>query len=207
MLIVPLGSTEQHGPHLPLETDTIIATAWATRVAELLGAEVAPAVPYGSAGEHQSFRGTLSIGQDVLSETILELARSASNHYNKVVFLSGHGGNAAPPILAINQLRREGHLVWGLTPSLVGADAHAGFTETSLMLFLTPELVDLHLAEVGNTAPVAQLMDTMTTSGVDGVSANGVLGDPTGASAVRGSEYFDELVAYALSKLDITDQV
>lgn len=207
MLIVPLGSTEQHGPHLPLETDSIIATAWANRVGESLKAQAAPCLPYGSAGEHQSFPGTLSIGQDVLYATILELGRSARHHHDEIVFLSGHGGNAVPLRRAISQLRDEDHIAWGFLPVLSGADAHAGFTETSIMLYLAPELVKLELAEAGNTSPIRDLIGDMGDGGLQAVSANGVLGDPAGASADRGRLYMNELVATVLQQFDVTDQV
>jgi creatinine amidohydrolase/Fe(II)-dependent formamide hydrolase-like protein len=96
LLAVPLGSCEQHGPHLPLDTDTRIAVA----LAEGLAARrpdvlVAPAVPYGSSGEHQGFAGTLSIGQDALEHLLVELVRSADG-WRGVVLVNGHGGNAEP---------------------------------------------------------------------------------------------------------------
>ncbi len=207
MLIIPLGSTEQHGPHLPLETDSIIATAWAKQVGAKIGADVAPVVAYGSAGEHQSFEGTLSIGQDVLFATIVELARSAKHHHEGVIFLSGHAGNAGPLQRAIKQLKSEGHNVLGFVPVLAGADAHAGFTETSIMLHLAPELVKLDKAEAGNTTPVGDLIHDMQHHGVRAVSHNGVLGDPSGATSERGAQYMDELVSTVLAKLDVTDQV
>jgi creatinine amidohydrolase len=207
MLVVPLGSTEQHGPHLPIETDSVIASAWGAAVADALGATLAPTLAYGSAGEHQSFDGTLSIGQDVLSATIVELARSARHHHDGVIFLSGHGGNAVPLARSISQLRAEGHRVWGLVPKLEGADAHAGFTETSIMLYLAPDLVNLDVAVSGNTTPVGQLIEEIRDAGVAAVSDNGVLGDPTGATAERGQEYFAELLTWTLSELDVTDAV
>src|SRR5205807_5160572 len=78
LLVVPLGSTEQHGPHLPLSTDTDIAVALAERLAARRPhVVVAPALPYGSSGEHAGFAGTLSIGQAALEHVVIELVRSA----------------------------------------------------------------------------------------------------------------------------------
>ena len=83
-ILIPIGSTEQHGPHLPLDTDTRIATAVAREVtgrladAPELAWMVAPAIAYGDSGEHQSFPGTISIGTDALSALLLEYGRSAT---------------------------------------------------------------------------------------------------------------------------------
>src|SRR5690606_28300186 len=104
VLAVPLGSTEQHGPHLPLATDTLVAVALVEALA--LGRTdvvAAPALPYGASGEHAGFPGTLSIGQEALELLLLELARSA-DHFAGVVFVSGHGGNAAPLARAVATL-------------------------------------------------------------------------------------------------------
>src|SRR5687767_8440986 len=95
LLVVPLGATEQHGPHLPLGTDTIIASALASD----LDAVVAPALPYGSSGEHAGFPGTLSIGRAALEHVLLELGRSAP--FARVLFVSAHGGNAEPLAAAV----------------------------------------------------------------------------------------------------------
>lgn len=212
ILIVPLGSTEQHGPHLPLATDTIIAAAWAEALAaaievqppgngRLARALVAPALPFGAAGEHQSFTGTLSIGVEVTAAVVTELARSATEHVGRIVFLSGHAGNAEPLHRAVELLRSEGRRVDAVLPVLPGADAHAGRTETSLMLHIAPELVSLEAAEAGNTDDLAALMPAMRAGGVAAVSANGVLGDPTGASAAEGEASLQRLVQHALASI------
>src|SRR4051794_27413330 len=96
LVLVPVGSTEQHGPHLPLDTDTVIATAVAHGVAaELPGTWVAPPISYGSSGEHQSFPGTASIGTEALTHVLVELARSMRTWASRVVFVNAHGGNVA----------------------------------------------------------------------------------------------------------------
>src|ERR1700731_2980242 len=86
ILLIPAGSTEQHGPHLPLNTDTDIAVAVAAGAAERdARLVVAPAVAYGSSGEHQSFAGTLSIGSDATELILIELGRSASLDFSQVI--------------------------------------------------------------------------------------------------------------------------
>ena len=108
------------------------------RSLQRLDAVVAPALPYGSSGEHAGFPGTLSIGREALEHVLVELARSAG--FARVLFLCAHGGNAEPLAAAVRVLRAEGRDVRAWSPRWDG-DAHAGRTETSLMLALAPELV------------------------------------------------------------------
>jgi creatinine amidohydrolase len=193
-LVVPVGSTEQHGPHLPLSTDTDVATALCVRLAERRGdVLVAPAVPYGSAGEHAGFAGTLSIGQEATEMLLVELGRSACDTFARVVFVSGHGGNAGPVGRAVTRLRAEGRDVDVFAAHWEG-DPHAGRAETSLQLAITPSRVLLALAEAGDLRPLAEALPLMRAGGVRAVSANGVLGDPCGANAAQGSELLAALV-------------
>ena len=109
VLLLPVGSTEQHGPHLPLTTDTDIAMAIAMGAAERRDQlVVAPALAYGSAGEHQGFAGTLSIGGDATETVLVELGRSAAHDYAHLVLVSTHGGNAEPVAAAVARLAEEG---------------------------------------------------------------------------------------------------
>ena len=188
-LLVPVGSTEQHGPHLPLDTDTRVAVAIAggaaARMPDLL--LVAPAVAFGASGEHADFPGTLSIGTEALLQVLIELGRSA-DAFARVVFVNGHGGNAAALRAATETLRAEGRDVSTWSWSVAGGDAHAGRTETSLLLAIEPEVVHFDLAVVGRTEAMAELLGEMQERGVRAVSPSGVLGDPAGASADEGRE-------------------
>jgi creatinine amidohydrolase len=191
LLAVPVGATEQHGPHLPLTTDTDIAVALVERLPRAIAA---PPLCFGSSGEHAGFPGTLSIGQAVTQRVLIELGRSACDSYEHVLFVSTHGGNAAPVARAIEYLRFEGRDARAWSPRF-GGDAHAGRTETSLMLALDPERVQLELAEPGCTDDIAVLMPRLRREGVRAVSGNGVLGDPAGASAEEGRELLDRAAA------------
>lgn len=188
LLVVPLGSTEQHGPHLPLSTDTDVAVALASRVP---GAVVAPAVPYGSSGEHAGFPGTLSIGQEALEHLLVELVRSA-DAFPRVLLLNAHGGNHEPVRRAVATLRTEGRDVRSWGPSW-GGDAHAGRTETSLLLALGRPVGAQR--PIGTTEPLATLLPLMRAGGVRAVSANGVLGDARGATAEEGRGLLDRAAA------------
>jgi mycofactocin precursor peptide peptidase len=194
-VLVPLGSVEQHGPHLPLDTDTRIAVAVARRVAASLpGVVVAPAIAYGASGEHQGFAGTLSIGQEALVHVVVELARSAGPEVARVVLVNGHGGNLEALRRAVELLRSEGRDVVLWSPRLEGSDTHAGRAETSMLLALCPEVVRLDRAEPGVTTPLAELLPALREGGLVAVTPNGVLGDPTGASAAIGHELLDRCV-------------
>jgi creatinine amidohydrolase len=198
VLLLPLGAMEQHGPHLPLDTDmriaTAVARAAAARLRPVLPVVVAPALAYGSSGEHAGFAGTLSIGNEALELVLVELGRSAGPEFRHVLLVNGHGGNHQPVSRAVTRLRRERRSVSSWSPRLAGSDAHAGYTETSLLLALAPELVHMDRAVVGDARPLQELMPLLRHGGVAAVSANGVLGDPTGADPAAGAQLFEELV-------------
>lgn len=207
LLVLPVGATEQHGPHLPVGTDTAIAAA----LAERLGAArpdvvVAPGLAYGSSGEHAGFAGTLSIGQAATELVLTELVRSA-DAFAGVVVVSTHGGNAGPVRRAVRTLDAEGRrvLAWHprRPPGECRWDLHAGWAETSLMLALDPAAVDMGAARPGNVRPWTELAGQVEANGVAPVSANGVLGDPTGATAGAGERLLaalaDDLAAAVAS--------
>jgi creatinine amidohydrolase len=193
VLAVPVGSCEQHGPHLPLDTDTRIAVALADRLAAArAGVVVAPAIAVSASGEHAGFPGTLSIGTEALATALVELVRSADWSAG-VVFVNGHGGNADAVGVAASTALTEGRRVLAWWPRIPGFDAHAGRAETSMVLALDPDAVRVERAEAGRREPIAELVDELRAHGVRAVSPNGVLGDPAGASAAEGAALLDQL--------------
>jgi mycofactocin system creatininase family protein len=202
VLAVPIGATEQHGPHLPLTTDTDIAVALVRGLADARPDVVAaPPLAYGSSGEHAGFDGTLSIGREAVELVMVELARSASETFGRVLFVCAHGGNEAPLRRAEQRLRGEGRAVRAWLPGWSG-DAHAGRLETSLMLAIAPERVALGRATAGERTPLAELMPRLVGAGVRAVSPNGVLGDPAGASAAEGRALLAAEIARLAAAID-----
>lgn len=206
-LIIPVGSTEQHGPHLPLDTDTRIATAVARALAVQLAPAneskwmVAPAIEYGASGEHEEFSGTVSIGTSALRLMLVEFGRSASRWASRLVFVNGHGGNVEALATAAALLRYEGRDVGWCPCSAENADAHAGHTETSVLLHISPADVWIDERVPGNSAPLGQLMPAMRQGGMAAVSEVGILGDPTTATAEEGARIFAEMVDGCLRRV------
>src|SRR3954451_2442185 len=188
LLVVPLGSIEQHGHHLPLATDTVVACAVAEAATDGLdGALLAPALAYGASGEHEGFPGTISLGTEALTGLLVEYGRSACRWAARVLLVNGHGGNLDALVAAGTVLRAEDRDVAWFPCGVPGGDAHAGRTETSLMLHVEPEGVLGERAVAGETRPIGELLPRLRREGVRPVSPTGVLGDPAGASAEEGA--------------------
>ena len=208
-VILPLGATEQHGPHLPLGTDTLRAEALAARLAERLPALVAPALPVGCSDEHEGFAGLLSLEAETLAAVIVDCARRMAGWgARRVVVLSAHGGNGRALALAESRLRRElpALAVWipdagalcglavrevaaadGISIEAVGL--HAGEGETSELLHLAPDLVRMDRAIPGYTGDMDEGLTRLVATGTRMLNADGVVGDPRAADAGRGGRY------------------
>jgi mycofactocin precursor peptide peptidase len=154
---------------------------------------LAPPLAYGASGEHQGFPGTLSIGHEALRAVLVELGRSAGTWASRLVFVNGHGGNLPTVPDAVAQLRREGRDAAWFGCAVPAGDAHAGRTETSILLALDPSVVRPE-REPGNIEPLASLLPALTRGGVAAVSPNGVLGDPRDATVHEGEHLLAHMV-------------
>jgi mycofactocin system creatininase family protein len=204
IIAVPVGSCEQHGPHLPLDTDTRIAVALAEGLVSSFepgDVLIGPTMAATSSGEHAGFPGTLSIGAALVEQMIVELVRSADWSAG-VVLVNGHAGNARPVQRAVNKLLGEGRRVLAWWPHIRNGDAHAGESETSMMLALAPSLVRMSRAEAGRPEPIVDLIEELRSNGVRAVSPNGVLGDPRSATANHGKALLTRLIIDLVAAVD-----
>lgn len=211
-VVVPVGSLEQHGPLLPLDTDVRIAEAVARGLAEALDRErgtqagsrevvLAPPIAYTASGEHEGFPGTVSVGTQVAGALVVELVRSLARWAGDIVLVNAHGGNVPALPDAVRLLEREGHPVQLVGCEAPGSDLHAGRTETSLMLHLDPAAVRSGIRVAGCVEDGVRLMPKLRAHGVRAVSPTGVLGDPTGANATEGAVLLAGMVARVRARL------
>lgn len=193
LLAIPLGSTEQHGPHLPVGTDTLIAVALADGLARRRSdVLVAPALPYGASGEHAGFPGTLSLGTPALHAVLVELVRSADDTARGVVLVNAHGGNGDAVRSACERLEFEGRRVLAWSPRTARpADLHAAWSETAVLRHLRPGTIPADPL-TGGPAPT---MSALQSHGVRALSPSGVLGDPNGATEQAGANVLDQWIA------------
>jgi creatinine amidohydrolase len=201
ILLVPIGSFEQHGPHLPLATDTMLAEAVCADVAAVRDVDVAPAVNYSASGEHAGFSGLLSIGVEATVATLRELVRSARASWSGVLLVCAHGGNATAIAEVEALARAEGDNVGAWCARDPGGDAHAGMTETSVMLHVAGDLVRVELAPEA-VRPAEGWQDVLLARGVAAVSDSGVIGAPREASAAAGAEIMDRWCGEVVEMID-----
>jgi creatinine amidohydrolase len=225
--ILPLGAIEQHGPHLPLSMDSDHADALALRIARKLGtALVLPTVRVGYSPHHLGFSGTLSVRPSTLEAICMDYCSSLAAHgFTRVVLFSGHIGNypimrefeprlaaALAPALQVIVYRDSAAILdaWRTSAQSVAGlgsqvGGHADVAETSVMLVLHPENVRANRAAAGYLGTVdEEFLRRAFVDGIDAVSSNGVLGDPTGSSKAIGHAALDAVtdlvVAYATAQ-------
>jgi len=212
--LIPLGATEQHGPHLPFATDTWIGAALAARLAARLPEAVAcPTLAFGCSSEHAAFPGTLDLRSETLAAVVRDVVRSlARSGFAGAFVFSAHGGNyaalaamlpelgaaAAPmPVAAFTDLAAVAATLARVAESAgvpaAAAGHHAGEAETSILLALRPASVRVAAFAPGHTASVADPQALFYPSLRDH-APSGVVGDPRGASATRAEAYLDAWV-------------
>jgi creatinine amidohydrolase len=194
-IIIPLGSTEQHGPHLPVSTDTIIAEYFANQLTKKIPSYSLSGIPSGVSFEHRPFFN-ISISNDLLSELLSQICISlGENGFNQIIIINGHRGNMGVVQYIPQKVERINSKVkvfginyWHLIEREFD---HGGFVETSLMLAIAPKLVQMHKAKSGYLNK-KMLHSTYTTflsnTSSFKITRNGVLGDPRKATKEEGKK-------------------
>ena len=215
--VLPLGSMEQHGPHLPVVTDTKLVEAVTEAALDILqgGFVLAPTLWLGASNHHQGFFA-LSLGESTYIEVLVETIRSFHlAGFRRLFVLNGHGGNSSPLRVALSKIRQERHSMlvgiaeyWSiaapsirrLRKSASGGAAHAGELETALMLHICGETVrTADIVACMPNLPTGFEIDLVDSGAVslslswEAVSENGPIGDGTIASAESGKLFFDEI--------------
>jgi creatinine amidohydrolase len=215
--ILPIGSTEQHGPHCPLGTDHMTADAVANIIGDKVRLPVLPVIPVGVSSHHRQFPGTLWAPPVVFRDYVRSVILSAASHgLQKFLIVNGHGGNTPSLKEVAEELRSDdGIFIAIVTAYPSKLDGHAGEDETSLMLHLRPDLVDMKSAvdtkqseDIAGIKMKAQKMgpadfgwDTidLSTTGVFGAAGKTI--EATKATSEHGGEilraHIDELCAFA----------
>jgi creatinine amidohydrolase len=211
-VLVIVGATEQHGPHLPIGTDTFLGHAMAERIARKLGDTlVAPVIPVGYSAGHMPMPGTITLSQETLSQVIVETCESLAHHgFDEIVILSSHGGNFRAIERVLGDLRdrvkptrllaatsvepwleRNKRLAeeQGLDP--VRAGVHAALNETSQMLAYKPELVKMERAVEGFMGDPSIRWRSKVPPPMNETSPTGILGDARGSTAELGEIFLE----------------
>jgi len=213
--LVPVGATEQHGPHLPTATDTIIATGICEAASVRTGAPVLPAIPVGASyGHGTEMPGTLSLTPELLAALARQWAEwAATSGLRRLLFVNAHFGNAASLSIATDHLRlfRPDLRVasvnwWTLDPTVAaesvldGEDLHANRSETSVMMVLAPELV--HTDRIDHADDPDRTADLVFRYTAPALSTNGVTGRPSEATEELGRRLLDLTVAAISARVE-----
>lgn len=211
--VVCAASTEQHGPHLPEATDALLGAAYAEGLARKLGdALVAPVIRPACSEHHMAFPGSLTIPPSLLRDLLDHYLASLRRHgFTRFVVFSSHGGNY--PVLA-DWARRRPHEDATVISDIAIFDAgfeairrfgrtdtagpHADVIETSMMLHLHPDLVHMDRAAPGFEGELK--LEELLRQGMRAVSANGIIGNPVGATAEMGAACLDAIVEALASR-------
>lgn len=221
--VFAVGSTEQHGPHLPTMTDARIGDDVAGRVARKLGhALQARTIDVGQSEHHLAFAGTISLKPETLALMLRDYVASLVRHgFKRIVIIPSHGGNFATVRQAIETARQahSGVKITGFTDLLALTDflnqasarhgvsagdsgAHAGESETSIMMALEGGLVAPDRFAPGYVGPLGEAeMKVIFEKGMPALTSNGVLGDPRSASAEKGEDYLERFADYVVSAI------
>jgi creatinine amidohydrolase len=214
-VLIAVGSTEQHGPHLPLGTDSLIGDKLAERVARKLGKTlVAPTIRVGCSEHHMTFAGSMTLREEVLEEVVVDYCRSLARHgFRLIVLIPVHGGNVKTVVRAADRLARESLSAkvlagdessaylnamvevggkYDVTPGEVGG--HAGHLETSVMLADYGDIVDMKKAACGKVDLGYDSEDLLHEMGMHNLSPVGILGDATRSTAEAGRDYNECIV-------------
>ena len=207
ILVLPVGATEQHGPHLPVGLDFLNVERIAAEIARRLGAAVLPVLPFGQSYEHSAFRGTFSLRPETMLGILRDLADEAERQgFTRLVIVNGHGGNHVLGTAVRDLNRRDRPLrtllfhFWEYSriPSHLppGADIHAGFEETCTTLALMPDVVRTAEIRRPETEPVLDgaVQRDLDVIGLHLARPTGVWGDPTGATAGHGATILDSVL-------------
>lgn len=215
LLLLPIGATEQHGPHLPVSMDSLLAEAVCHAASASTGIPVLPTLRYTvSQGHTAKWPGTFSLTHETFIATLREISNWAvATGWKKILFINAHFGNDAPARVAVDQLRLA-HLgqvqvalihVFKLSDSIWqeytadAADLHANQAETSLMLHLHPDLV--HMDRLTTSDDPDRTPSSVFCYPVAQTSLNGVTGHPSRATAAQGERLFNEMTAALVTLL------
>jgi creatinine amidohydrolase len=217
LAVLPVGSTEQHGPHGPLGTDVLTAEAVAEAGAAAYDGEVVitPAIPVGVAEEHRHFAGTLWVSEDTFRDYVRETVASLASHgWDRVVVVNGHGGNVDALREVCGRLTRDGTAYAVPLTWFDAVDApdmgHGGPVETSLLMATDPELVRSDRLADGAAGAADSWGEfehgVNLAYDTSEFSENGTVGDPRDASEERGEALLDAATAALADVLAAVDE-